>query len=365
MKIQDHAFAADLQNWISEHLSPYTPTSKAEKLVSIHSLVRELAQSNLLTRGWPAPYGDNDIRKQLYLHFSLARQALGAVGLCLASHIDIGARGLLDKGSPELIDKWLPKALTGDAIFSLAMTEPDAGSDLQGIQFTANKSEEGWILNGVKRGITNLPFADAALVLARTNASRSPFSYSLFLVPIETAGITREQAVPTLAYHGCLGGISAKDAVIPLENLVGPFGAGLMLLMKHLETERLFVSARMLGISTYLIEELIQHTRNTPQCALQADNVARLKMQLMALEAYFETCVNAFEEGELSAKDSAALKYMGSSLLKSASNTLADYSGAQGYLRGTPAIRFTTEAMGLALAGGSEEIMLSIIGNTL
>lgn len=369
MKLNDHSFANELHSWVDNHLSPYGPASREDIDVPIRHLVKQLAHSNLLTRGWPSPYGDGDVRKQLYLHYLLAKKALGSVGLCLASHIDIGARGLLDKGSPSLIEKWLPSALNGDAIFSLAMTEPDAGSDLQGIQFTAEKSDDGWVLNGVKRGITNLPFADAALVLARTNTNRSPFSYSLFLVPIDTPGIHREQALPTLAYHGCLGGINATNAIIPHENLVGAFGTGLMLLMKHLETERLFVSARMLGISSYLINELQRHCNsqfeNNHATSKSYDQLAQLKVELTAFGAYFENCVSAFESDQLNSKDSASLKYMGSCLLKSASAALAENSGVKGHLQGSAAVRFSTEAMGLALAGGSEEIMLSLIGNAL
>jgi alkylation response protein AidB-like acyl-CoA dehydrogenase len=378
MKIKDSEFKESIQQWIAQEITPNIQRWMTAPLLPIRQLIASLSSANLLVQGWPAPYGDSDIRKQLYLHYALARQPIGGVGLCIASHIDIGARCLLEKASPLMSAQWLPQALSGAAIFSLAMTEPDAGSDLQGIQFSAQKCESGWQLNGIKRGVTNLPFADVAIVLTRTHPNRSPFSYTLFLVPLNTPGISREVALPTLGYEGCLGGIRADNAIVSADNVIGLPGSGLILLMQHLEVERLFVSARMLGMSEYLFENLQLISNSLVSCgtsdkapfgasfgAEQTHLIARLKIQLMAFSSYFELCVENFSRGVFPVKDSASLKYLGSRLLESLASAFATCSGAEGYLQGSSAEKCNNEALGLSLAGGSEEIMLALIGNAL
>lgn len=363
MNIKDELFKKDVQKWFECEITPNINTWSQGASLPIRQLIGSLSNSNLLVQGWDTPYGSNDIRKQLYLHYFIAQQPIGGIGLCLTSHIDIATRFLHEKGSPLLSEYWLPQALNGNAIFSLAMTEPNAGSDLQGIEFSAEKSEGGWILNGIKRGITNLPFADVSIILARTHPSRSPFSYSLFLVPLATTGIKREDTLPTIGYEGCLGGLNAENAEIPHENLIGQFGAGLMMLMQHLEVERLFVSSRMLGMAEHLFNKILVTSNKTNNN--QKQSLAKLKVELMAFQEYFEVCVQNYKRGTLPAKDSAVLKYMGSKLLKSLTHAYTKYSGVLGYMNGDLAERYSKEALGLSLAGGSEEIMLSLIGNAL
>src|SRR5690554_3573959 len=139
MNLTDVGHKERVDRWIDDELLCNVNQWSLQRRPPIKKVIESLGKADVLVKGWPAPYGDGDFRKQLYLHYALAKQPLGGIGLCVASHIDIGARCLLEKGGSQLAEQWLPKVLTGDAIFSLAMTEPVAGSDLQGIQFTADQ----------------------------------------------------------------------------------------------------------------------------------------------------------------------------------------------------------------------------------
>jgi acyl-CoA dehydrogenase len=364
MYLADIHFKQRLDEWIQSNIYPYTENWCRGSTWPVRELVSSLAANKLLVAGWSAPFGDGDLRKQLYLHYRIAREAPGSIGLCITSHLDIGARCLLEKASPQLAEQWLPRALNGEALLALAMTEPQAGSDLQGIEFCAEKVEQGWRLTGIKRGITNLPFADAVIVLARTAPNRSPFSYSLFLLPMDTQGVVRENPLPTLGYPGCLGGIEVAEAILPEENVLGSAGAGLILLMQHMATERLFVSTRMLGISEYLLEK-IQLAMLAKQSSIAQSTVQKLQNQYCAYKAYFEQCVENYCAQTFPAKDSASLKYLGCRLLKTLSTQLCELEGAEGFLRNGEAETYQREILGLSLAGGSEEIMLAIIANEL
>ncbi|MDO8342515.1 MAG: acyl-CoA dehydrogenase family protein [Cellvibrio sp.] len=359
MQLTDNQYLLQLHQWFTQSTQLQCTSNGQQEQWPVREWIKSLAKANLLVAGWPAPYGDGELRKQLHLHYRIARDAPGSLGLCITSHLDIGARCLLEKASLHLAEQWLAPALRGEAILALAMTEPQAGSDLQGIEFSAEKNEQGWSLTGVKRGITNLPFADAVIVLARTAPGRSPFSYTLFLLPMDTPGVVREAALPTLAYPGCLGGMQVTNALIPEHNVLGSPGAGLILLMQHMATERLFVSARMRGISEMLLEKIQQHN------VLLSNQLATLKTQCLAFNAYFEQCVESYISQSFPARESASLKYLGSRLLKTLCATLGELDGAAGYLAQGNAELYRREAMGLALAGGSEEIMLAIIGSEL
>jgi alkylation response protein AidB-like acyl-CoA dehydrogenase len=176
---------------------------------------------------------------------------------------------------------------------------------------------------------------------------------------MNTPGVEREAALPSVAYPGCLGGMQVKNALIPEHNLLGSPGAGLILLMQHMATERLFVSARMRGISEMLMEKIQQYG------ALHPNQLASLKTQCLAFDAYIEQCVESYINQTFPARESASLKYLGSRLLKTLCTTLGELEGAAGYLAQGNAELYRLEAMGLALAGGSEEIMLAIISSEL
>ncbi|MBO9497717.1 acyl-CoA dehydrogenase family protein, partial [Thalassotalea sp. G20_0] len=177
----------------------------------VRKLITSLNEHQLLTSGWPAPWGNNDISQQLYLHYCIAQQPIGGLGLCLASHLDIGGRLLQRYGTNQQQVAWLPKALTGECLLALAMTERNAGSDLQGIETFAQKTESGWSLTGHKASITNGADADLAIVLARIQAGRSPLSYALFLVPLNSPGVDRHDHYDLLGYEGCLGGFDLNN----------------------------------------------------------------------------------------------------------------------------------------------------------
>lgn len=342
-----------VDQWIDHEITPNIKTWGTLPEIPVRPLVKSLSDNALLLCGWPSPFGDGDIRKQLYLHYALANQPLGSIGLSLVSHLDIGARGLLEKGEPDLKSQWLPGALKGEHIFALAMTEPNAGSDLQSIEFHAKQQGDQWCLNGIKRGITNLPCADVAIVLARTRADRTPFSYTLFLVPLKISGIQKEQPLPSLGYAGCLGGFEASDAYIPEDHILGMPGTGLMQLMQHLQTERLFVSVRMRGLADYLFSRLPKKSQETMSATIHA------------FHALFDICVENYINNCFTQKESATLKFLGSQLLQTLTAEAFHTQGQADFFDQQWLERCNNDALGLGLAGGSREIMLSIIGNEL
>lgn len=356
MICNDFEYCAKVDDWIEQKILPNMHHWLGDPELPIRGLLASLKEEGLLIAGWPDPWGDGCIDKQIYLHYALARQPVGGIGLSLVSHLDIGARAVLEKGTEQQKALWLPKAISGESLFSLAMTEPNAGSDLQSIEFTATPDGDGWLLTGTKRGITNLPIADVSVVLARTRPDRTPFAYTLFLLPLQTNGVLRDAPLPSLGYPGCLGGMEVTEARLGQDSVLGAVGGGLMLLMQHLQTERLFVSARMAGLAEYILAEFYQGNQT---------NTAHLVTQYHAYLAYVEACVRNYSAGTFTAKDSASLKFMGSQLLQSILSEIVPKIELEDAFNGQLLSRCRDEAMGLSLAGGSREIMLNIIGGFL
>ncbi|MCY4044260.1 MAG: acyl-CoA/acyl-ACP dehydrogenase [Cellvibrionales bacterium] len=366
----DETYKANLDKVIEKHRGNWqheqTPATYLREFIS------ELQENNLLCRGWTQPFGEDDFNYQYYLHYTLAQQSTGSPGLCVASHVDIASMLLMKNQSNEVQEEYVNNALNGQTILALAMTEPTAGSDLQGIEFTAEERDGQWCLNGSKYGITNLPFADAVIVLARTKKEKSPFSFSLFLVPTDSDGVEIHPALDSMGYEGCLGSMTANNVLLPKEYLLGKLGMGLTTLMKHLDKERLIVCARMLGASEYILSSLITEcqSRQTFDDALinhQHINfrVAELNASVLAFRSALELLIHSEHRGKIPTERAAALKYSGAVLVNELSDTYMQLSGGRGYMYGHPAERLYREMPGLALAGGSKEIMLNIVADVV
>ena len=304
-----------------------------------------------------------DLQHRLFLHYAVARHGAGSVGLCLASHLDIATPFLRQHGNARLQQTWLEPALAGEKILALAMTEPGCGSDLQSLQFSAVPQGESWYLNGEKLGITNLPFADAVIVLVRSKNEQTPFAFSTFLVPLDEAGVQRGEAISTPAYHGCLGSCTVNQVVLSADHILGIPGAGLVNLMHHLLTERLIVGARMAGLAHYILD--LAQRYDAQKQARWAEHGHRIQ----AMTRYLHECARLAGSAKLGLLQSATLKYHGSRLLKELAQDLLDLAQnvptSQAPELAEIAMRCWHEAAGLGLAGGSEEVMLTLIAQEL
>ncbi|WP_428086913.1 acyl-CoA dehydrogenase family protein [Candidatus Thioglobus sp.] len=364
----DAEFKKKLDTWVSRQVHENFRAWTRDGYLPIRALIHQLGAQDLLSAGWSGSIETDDTNKQLYLHYCLANQPFGALGLCVASHIDIGARLIRRLATENQKQSWLVDAKLGKVICALAMSEPEAGSDLQNVQMRAEQAGTGWVLNGKKTNITNLPFADVAVTLVRTSPAPKAFSFSLFLVPLKTDGITQHDAYDSLGYEGCLGGFEAKNVHLPKTALLGNLGQGLITLMNHLDFERLVICARMAGAGQYIMQQSLAHvnqrnTFNKPLIQNQAIEfrLAELFVQWQAFNAQLNLLHDSERCGQSNGRETAMLKFSGSQLLTKTADAYLQLAGGRGYMSDHPANRFYREAPGLALAGGSDETMLSIV----
>ena len=193
-------------------------------------------------------------------------KANGALGLSYLAHSNLCVNQIRLNGSEEQKQKYLPNLISGDWVGSLAMSEPNSGSDVTSMQMKAEKKGDQYVLNGSKMWITNGPAANVVVVYAKTDVNAGHKGISTFIVEKGTPGFSIAQKLDKLGMRGSeTGELVFEDCVIPAENLVGKEGQGVYILMKGLDYERLILGAGALGIAQAAMDETLLYTADRKQ----------------------------------------------------------------------------------------------------
>ncbi len=362
------SFTKRLECWLAERLPTLVPANPAGT-AQLRPIVASLAENGLLASGWPQPWGSGDVDQQLILHRRLAGQPHGSIGLGVLTQIDIAARLLREHASSPYLCERLSAALAGRELLALGLTEPEGGSDLRAVRTQAERTEGGWRLAGAKWGISNLAVADACIALARTGDPSRPIGgFTLFLVPRTSAGVAIGQALDTPGHPEALGQATFTDVFVPEEAVVGRPGLGLLHLMGSLAYERVMIAARALGACEAMLAEGIRHARERRtfgRALIENQHVqfklAEWRVGILGLESELLALWTDVKRGAGDDARSAALKYNSAVFARAMADDLLQLSGGAGYMHESPAGRYWLDLPGLSLAGGTNEVMLSIL----
>lgn len=272
-------------------------------------------------------------------------------------------------GNEEQCARFLPKCISGECILAIAMTEPDAGSDLAGMRSQAVEKEDHWVLNGSKTYISNGINADLVVVAAKTDPTNNPHHMTLFLVERGMEGFERGR---NLKKMGAKGQDTAElffhNVKVPKENVLGEAGEGFKYLMKGLAEERLLGASGYLSaaqLSYDLAADYVKERKafGKPLAAFQNTQfrLAELRAELDVAQIYVDQCVKAFNAGVLTPIDAAKAKLLGSELQVKAADIGVQMHGGAGYMDEYPISRQFTDARVSTIFAGSSEIMKLII----
>lgn len=272
-------------------------------------------------------------------------------------------------GNEEQRQRFLPSCISGDTILAIAMTEPDAGSDLAGMRANAVEHDDHWLLNGSKTYISNGINADLIVVAAKTDPENNPHHMTLFLVERGMEGFERGRNLDKM-------GLKAQDTSelffnnvkVPKTNVLGEPGQGFIYLMQGLAEERLIGAAGYIAtaqLSWDLTADYIKERKafGKPIAAFQNTQfkMAEMRMQLDLAQSYVDQCVRAFNAGQLTAVDAAKAKLVTSELSVSAADLGVQLHGGAGYMDEYPISRQYTDARINPIYAGSSEVMKIII----
>jgi long-chain-acyl-CoA dehydrogenase len=373
---QDHeAYRATVREFLTREAVPHYERWEAEHLID-RSAWLAAGQSGIIGLLVPPEYGgagERDYRYRYVVAEEVAQLAVTSLGAGFGLQDDIAIPYLNDLGTPEQKRRWLPGMATGEIIGAIAMTEPGAGSDLQGVRTGAVRDGEDWILSGSKTFITNGIHADVVIVFARTDPSAGSHGFSLLVVERGMPGFERGRKLAKVGLQGQDTAELIFDQVrVPAVNLLGTERRGLMHLMERLPLERLSIAVSAIASARAALDWTVayafdrtafgkpigdfQHTRFA---------LAELATEVDVTQTYVDACVLALNAGELTAVEAAKAKWWASELQNRVIDRCVQLHGGYGYMLEYPIARAFADARAQSIYGGTSEIMKEIIGRDL
>jgi len=369
----DHDLFRDtVRRFIEEHVTPFHAQWEKDGQVP-KDLWIKAGQLGLLCCNVPEEFGGmgGDFLHSTILIEEMARA--GTTGPTFYLHSDIVAPYLVDFGTEEQKQKWLPKMATGEVIGALGMSEPSGGSDVQNIRTQAIRDGDSYVINGQKVFITNGHTADILVLACKTDPTARGKGVSLIIVETNTPGFTRGRKLEKM---GCKAQDTSElffsDVRVPVSNLIGAEGGGFAMLMTQLAQERLVQAIR--GVSSS--EAALQWTKEYAvdrkmfgQTLADFQNtrfkLAGLTAEVLAQRVFVDRCIEMHLKGEFDAVDAACAKLVTTELQGKVMDECLQFFGGWGYMWEYPIARAFADARMCRLGGGAAEVMRQIIGNSI
>lgn len=361
--------------FIDSEINPYADKWEADGIFPAHELFKKMGDLGLLGICKPIEYGGMGLDYSYQIVFSeeLGRIATGGVSMGIGVQTDMATPALARFGSDELRKEFLVPAITGEAVFSIAVSEPHAGSDVAAIKTTAKKDGDDYVINGSKMWITNSTQADYLCLLANTSDDKPHLNKSLIVVPTNTPGITFSEKLDKLGMRSSdTAQVFFDNVRVPQSNLIGEEGHGFIYQMLQFQEERLFAAAGSLKAMEDCINKTIDYTRERKifgQSVLDNQVVhfrlAELQTEVEALRALTFDAVEGYIKGTDVTRKASMAKLKAGRLLREVTDSCMQYWGGMGYMWDNPIARAYRDTRITSIGGGADEVMLSIICKTM
>ena len=336
---------------------------------------RRAGAAGLLCASMPAEFGGGggDFRHEAILIEELA--AIGFGDFAISLHNAIIAPYLLHYGTETQKHRWLPRMASGDMVAAIAMTEPDAGSDLQAIRTTARRVGDTYVLNGQKTFISNGQLADLVIVAVKTRIDAGAKGISLIAVETQDApGFRRGRNLEKIGKHAQdTSELFFDDVVVPAENLLGGEpDRGFAQLMQQLPQERLVIAVGAVAAMEAALAETIAYVRSRRafgKTLIEFQNtrfvLAEAKTTTQVARVFVDDCIARLLAGTLDVGTAAMAKYWTSEMQGKVIDSCLQLFGGYGFMAEYPIAQRYTDARVQRIYGGSNEIMKELIARGL
>jgi len=300
-------------------------------------------------------------------------RASASVGLSYGAHSNLCVNQIHRNGSQAQKEKYLPKLVSGEHIGALAMSEPNAGSDVVSMKLSARKEGDRYILNGTKMWITNGPDAHTYVVYAKTDLDKGPHGITAFIIERGFKGFSQAQKLDKLGMRGSnTCELVFQDCEVPEENILGGLNQGVKVLMSGLDYERVVLTGGPLGIMDACMDLVVPYVHDRVQFGkaigefqLVQGKIADMYTQMNAAKSYAYNVAKSCERGETTRKDSAGtILYAAELATKMALDTI-QLLGGNGYINEFAAGRLLRDAKLYEIGAGTSEIRRMLIGREL
>ncbi|MGL5850364.1 MAG: acyl-CoA dehydrogenase family protein [Phycicoccus sp.] len=367
-------FRASVQEFVERTLRPRT-----EQMLEVKSIDRDLwkeaGAQGLFGLDIPEEFGG--MGAEDYRFNAVAAEVISgfnaAVGSCFGIHSDVCPPYLVDLGTQEQKERWLPAMAAGEKICAIAMTEPGGGSDLAALKTTAVRDGDHWVMNGSKTFITNGYQADLVIVAARTDPSKGAKGITLFMVEDGMEGFTRGRKLDKVGQEESdTAELFFADVRVPDANRIGDEGSGFVAMMQRLPQERVGAACANVAHAKQILLETIEYAKERqafgqPIGSFQHNKfkIAELLTSIEVAEAYVDDCIEAHAEGRLTAVDAAKAKWWSAQVQNDVLDECVQLHGGYGFMNEYRVARAWRDARVTKIWAGSNEIMKELIGRDL
>ncbi len=370
---EHEAFRKSVRTFLTKEVEPHYEQWEKDGVVSRDAWLAA-GRQGLLGMAVPQEYGGGgnaDFRYSAVLAEEFARA--GVAGLALGLHNDIVGPYLTGLATEERKRRWLPGFCTGELITAIAMTEPGAGSDLQGIQAHAEDRGDHWVLNGSKTFISNGILADLVIVVARTTPEGGAKGLSLLAVERGTDGFERGRNLDKIGQKSQdTAELFFNDVHVPKENLLGELNGAFIHLMTNLAQERMSIAVAGIAAAEYLLEITTQYVKEReafgrPLATLQhiRFELAEMATECAVTRTFLDRCIVDHSNSELDAVHASMAKWWATELQKRVADRCLQLHGGYGYMTEYRVAKAFTDGRVQTIYGGTTEIMKEIIGRAL
>ncbi len=357
--------------FIQKEINPVSDAWEEAGIFPAHEVFKKLGNLGLLGINKPVEYGGMglDYSYQVVFIEEMGLIHSGGVAMGIGVQTDMATPALAKFGSDDIKKEFLVPAIAGDAVFSIAVSEPHAGSDVAAIKTTARKDGDDYVINGSKMWITNSTQADYLCLLANTSDDKPHLNKSLIIVPTNTPGVSFSERLDKLGMRSSdTAQVFFDNVRVPQRNRIGEEGQGFVYQMLQFQEERLYAAAGGLKTMDSLIDQTIDYTRERKIFGKSVlDNqvvhfrLAELKTEVAALRALTYDAVEGYVHGEDVTMKASMAKLKVGRLLREVTDSCLQYWGGMGFMWDNPVARAYRDTRITSIGGGADEVMLSII----
>lgn len=373
---EEHRMLQDqLRRFVAEEILPHGERWEEEEMVP-RALLRKMGELGYFGLRVPEEYGGSGMDALATVIFAeeLARSTFGGVTITATVHTDMASPHLFNAGTEEQIRQWAPGILSGETIGSIAVTEAEAGSDVQNIRTSARRDGNGWVLDGGKMFITNAVHGEIYFVAARTDPdAKASRGTSIFIVPKAAKGVEVVRKLDKMGWRSSDTAQLAFDSVrLPADALLGEENRGFYAIMKNFQTERLSAAAIYIGEIDTALRLTLDYvkTRRAFGGTLWDQQAVRQRLAMLAAQAeaarqlvYHTAWLDS--QGVDCVKEVSMAKAWIGELVNQTVYACQQFHGGSGYMRGTAIERMARDVRIHTIGGGATEVMLEEVAKRM
>ncbi|MDF3045349.1 MAG: acyl-CoA dehydrogenase [Ornithinibacter sp.] len=367
-------FRSSVAEFVERTLKPRVGQMLEVKSID-RDIWKEAGSQGLFGLGIPEEFGG--MGAEDYRFNAVAAEVINgfnaAVGSCFGIHSDVCPPYIVDLGTQEQKERWLPPMAAGEKICAIAMTEPGGGSDLAALKTVAVRDGNRWVLNGSKTFITNGYQADLVIVATRTDPSKGAKGITLLMVEEGMEGFTRGRKLDKVGQEESdTAELFFSDVRVPDSNRIGEEGQGFVAMMQRLPQERVGAACANVAHAKQILMETVEYAKERKAFGQAIGSfqhnkfkIAELVTAIEVAEAYVDDCIEAHAEGRLSAVDAAKAKWWSAQVQNDVLDECVQLHGGYGFMNEYRVARAWRDARVTKIWAGSNEIMKELIGRDL